>query len=458
MKTLSASLCSLVLTLLCFEATGEDRETDQKKKTYASAAADCDKAISRKKSSLAESYSSEVWGLKQRFQNDGNLENALAADKEWSRSIRREPLTAEDLVESPKELRAMQDAYVDRQDRVEQEVAAEVLGQLQREATELAKAGNLTDGRVLQQEIDKIKRLYLSSAKSTGREMKDKKRGKDHPTEAEDPIVACEEAIRQKRVAIQAQYVGELEAMEKSFQAKGALEDVFAAKGERKRFMETPLLAEENLAETPNALRELQRKYLELQQNVTTSVAEEFVARLEQQKQSLTIEGKLEDAVRAKTAAEKLSQRFLHSHRIFLSDLQERNAVVGHGAFGKNGERGYDNLKIIVGGKKSAKGISIHPPSYGTSKVTYDIPDGYTHFEGYAAIADYRDPQKTPVIFRVLNERGVVLWKTSGIVRGAPPEKCSIALNAAKALTLAVECPGDFTCAHAVWIDPQFVK
>jgi len=279
MKIRSVSLCCLVLTQLCFEAAGGDKEQDKKKKTYASAAADCDKAISGRKSELAESYSSEVWGLKQRFQKDGDLEKALAADKEWSRSIRREPLTPEDLVEAPKELRALQDAYVDRQDRVEQQVAEDVVKELEREAKELAKAGNLTDGRVLQQEIDKIKRLYLKHKKKEDREV-----------DPQDPVAACEEAIRQKRVALQAQYVGELAAIEKASQAKGALEDIFTVKAERQRYLETPILAESNLVETPSSLRELQDKYLELQDGLAAKVVEEVVERLEQQKQSLTIE------------------------------------------------------------------------------------------------------------------------------------------------------------------------
>jgi len=314
MKTFSASLCCLVFTLLCLEAAGEDKETEKKKKTYASAAADCDRAISGKKSSLAESYSSEVWGLKQRFQNDGNLENALAADKEWSRSIRREPLTPEDLVESPKELRALQDAYVDRYEQVEQAVAAGFVRDLEREATELAQAGNLTDGRVLQQEIDKIRRLYLSGANSKAATTNNRRKKEEQNADPKDPVAACEEAIRQKRVAFQAQYVGELEALEKSFQAKGELENLFAAKAERKRFLETPLMAKENVVETPEMLRELQEKYRELQQTVVSSVAEDFTSRLEAMKRLRTQEGRLDEATAVKAAAEKIRQTFLSDH------------------------------------------------------------------------------------------------------------------------------------------------
>ncbi len=351
MKIRSLSLCCLFLTLLCFEAAGGDKERDKKKKPYASAAADCDRAIAEKKSSLAESYSSEVWGLKQRFQKDGDLEKALAADKEWSRSIRREPLTPDDLVESPKELRALQDAYVDRQERVEQEVAADVVRDLEREAKEVAQAGNLTDGRVLQQEIDKIKRLYLSDttahAKSSLTTKSKKAAGKNN---SEDPVAACEEAIRQKRVTLQAQYVGELEAMEKSFQAKGLLEDLFATKAERQRFLETPIIAEANLVETPEPLQELQQKYLKFQNNAATAVAEEFILRLEQQKQAMTIEGNLDGALQAKKDAEKIQQRYQEppagiERNVALNKPTEQCSVYKQTGFDHSSKLGVDGVR-----------------------------------------------------------------------------------------------------------------
>jgi hypothetical protein len=137
-----------------------------------------------------------------------------------------------------------------------------------------------------------------------------------------DAIAACEEAIRQKRVALQAQYVGELVAMEKSFQANGALEDLLVATAERKRFMDTPLIAEANLVKAPEAMRELQQKYIDMQQNAATSVAEEFIARLEQQKKALTIEGKLDEAVKAKKDAEQIQKRYLVK-------VPERKRLVG---------------------------------------------------------------------------------------------------------------------------------
>lgn len=309
-------LAALAATSVALAA--DKAEQLKKARSYEDAAEECEKAIDLSRHELADEYSSAVWTLKQRFQKDGNLEKALATDKEWSRAIQRKLLTSKDVVDFPPELATLQKEYVERFASIEQATATKFLQDLQREAAELATAGKLNDGRILQKEIDTIKRLYLGSRDGTS--------GLSGKPEG-DVIAACEEAIRQKRVAVQAQYVGEMEALEKSFQAKGELEDLFAAKAERKRFMETPLLAEENLVETPDALRELQQKYLELQQNVTTSVAEEFIARLEQQKQALTIEGKLDEAVKAKTDAENIRDSYLASKQIAPNKAEVRNLL-----------------------------------------------------------------------------------------------------------------------------------
>lgn len=242
-------LVAAALTCIAFvqPVRAADKDDPAKKpENYAEAAEECGKAIERRKHELANQYSTDVWGLKQRFQKEGDLEKAIAADAEWSRSLARKPLTQEHLVESFPELANLQREYITLFSKVAETVATEFLQDLKKESSELAKAGKLADGQVLQQEIDTIKRLYL-----TGRDEKTRTGSKAEAKTESDAIAACEEAMRQKRVAAQAQYVGELEAMEKSFQAKGALEDLFATKAERERFMKTPILAEENLVETP---------------------------------------------------------------------------------------------------------------------------------------------------------------------------------------------------------------
>lgn len=143
---------------------------------------------------------------------------------------------------------------------------------------------------------------------------------------------------------------------------------------------------------------------------------------------------------------------------VFLSDLPEQNPVVGHGVFGKNGDMGFEDRKIIVGGKASPKGLSMHPPSDGTARVTYGVPDGCTHLRGRVAIGDGTETQSIAVTFRVMNERGELLWESKPIDATGAGEECNIPLRGAKAVTLVVVCPGSFVKAWAVWVDPRFMS
>jgi hypothetical protein len=284
--------------------TNNKEDKVEKPRAYDQVAEECKKAVERRRLDLAAQYSSAVHSLKSQFQQEGALDKAIAADKEWTRATDRKPLTAEDVVDAPEELKRLQKDYLAKWETVDEKTAKEFLAKLDVEAGELAKKGMLAEGRVLQQEIAQIKRLYLTESKKTT---------SDATPPQEDPVAACEKAIRQRQIDLQLQYSGELEALEKASQAKGALEDMFAVKAERQRYLETPILAASNLVETPSSLRELQDKYLEWQEGLAAKVVEEFVARLEQQKQSLTIEGKLEEAVKAKEAVEKVRQKLLVS-------------------------------------------------------------------------------------------------------------------------------------------------
>jgi hypothetical protein len=141
---------------------------------------------------------------------------------------------------------------------------------------------------------------------------------------------------------------------------------------------------------------------------------------------------------------------------VFLSDLQEKDVVVGWGHFGKNGWLGYDELdgRIRVKGTLFKKALSMHGLSNGTAKVTFDVPAGYKRLETIAAISDTVDGrQRTPLTFRVVGD-DVVLWSSKPLFGGGRGEECSVALNGAKQITLIVNCPGHNGWSQAVWLDP----
>jgi hypothetical protein len=298
----------LAATAIGLPVLGADKPVSEQH-LYANAAEDCALAIESKKRELAGEYSSEVWSLKQRFQTDGDLEKALAVDREWSRSLNRKPPTSENVVDFPPELTKLQKEFLARFEKIAEVAATEFLDGLRKEASELAKAGKLDAGRVLQQEIDEIKTQYLSGKQG------ETANGSNAEGKTKDPVSACEEAIRQGRIALQNQYVGELESLEKSFQAQGALEDLLAVKNELKRYKEVPELTQKHLVDQPEPLRAIQEKYIDLQRSSPAQIVQEWIDRLESEKKLLTIDGKLSEAVEKGKAIEKLQKGFGQARR-----------------------------------------------------------------------------------------------------------------------------------------------
>ena len=147
---------------------------------------------------------------------------------------------------------------------------------------------------------------------------------------------------------------------------------------------------------------------------------------------------------------------------VFLSDLPERNVLTAD-PFGKNGNLGFPEPatqgRIIVGGVVANKGIATIPFRDGRSTVTYDVPPGFSVFKAIAAMNDSADPgiQVTPCTFKVMSGNDV-LWSSLPLRgRGATAE-CEVQLKGNRTVTLVVECPGLHNCAHAVWVDPCFLR
>lgn len=149
-------------------------------------------------------------------------------------------------------------------------------------------------------------------------------------------------------------------------------------------------------------------------------------------------------------------RRTAHPTQVFLSDLPEQDADVGHGTFGKNGECGYEGNKIKLRGVLSPKGISIHPPSKGSSRVTYVVPDTCAQFDVTVGINDTGGRQASPVVFKVFGDERLI-WESKPLLGAGKSEVCSVPIEQGTTkLVLVVQCQGAQRSAHAVWCDPYF--
>jgi len=140
--------------------------------------------------------------------------------------------------------------------------------------------------------------------------------------------------------------------------------------------------------------------------------------------------------------------------KVWLADLQEQDASVGHGQFGKGGQTGYDNQKIIVKGELSPHGLSMHPQSNGASSVRYELGLRGKLFTGAVAINHTANGQtKTPLVF-VVRCDGKIRWESKPIQMRDDTQGFSVDVENVHRLELEVRCSGDHSAAHAVWLEP----
>jgi hypothetical protein len=175
---------------------------------------------------------------------------------------------------------------------------------------------------------------------------------------------------------------------------------------------------------------------------------------------ALTIEKKITEAKAVRDELSTVDTRRADGTEgagVFLADLQEINVSVGWGGFGKGEDLGYEGKSIVVAGRAVKKGLSMVPPSNGFSIVSYKVPKGFTQFKARAAMNDSARGQRTPVVFTI-SDGNRVLWQSRPLRAPGAGEDCVCDLKGAKTVTLRVHCPGDFAAAHAVWVDPRFLK
>lgn len=145
--------------------------------------------------------------------------------------------------------------------------------------------------------------------------------------------------------------------------------------------------------------------------------------------------------------------------QVYLSDLPEQDvSVVANWTFGKRGQTGAPagdkNVKILVAGFESPNGLGLHPPTSGKSHVAYQLDKKFRTFTARVGLNDSSaNKAASPVIFKVLGD-GKVLWQSKSIQKINSYDGCNLVVIGVDKLELEVECRGDASRCHAVWIEP----
>ncbi len=142
------------------------------------------------------------------------------------------------------------------------------------------------------------------------------------------------------------------------------------------------------------------------------------------------------------------------ARKVWLSEMQENDPVVGHGQFGKGGQTGYDNQRIVVRGAAATHGLSMHPAPNAVASVRYELGGRAKLLSGTVAVNDSANGQtKTPLVFVVKGD-GTNRWESKPVRTQDDTQSFAVNMDGVFRLELEVRCPGDNGAAHAVWIDP----
>jgi NPCBM/NEW2 domain len=147
--------------------------------------------------------------------------------------------------------------------------------------------------------------------------------------------------------------------------------------------------------------------------------------------------------------------------KTFLSDLQEFNARVGWGTFGKTGRLGYHvggSDVIRVNAKPYSNAISMHPPSRSFSTVSYQLGRNQKIFQAWAALNDTEGwVPDSAATFAAFGD-GVCLWVSQPNNRAGTMEECRINVEGVDVMELQVHCPGHHGNVRGVWLEPHLFR
>jgi hypothetical protein len=164
----------------------------------------------------------------------------------------------------------------------------------------------------------------------------------------------CERSIKSVRIEIGNRYEKRLLELRAGFQKAGDLEGALAVRSEEQRALAEPErpLESRHLVEEPRSLRELQAELIGKQSEMIAQIVLEAVPKLLEMKKTLTVAGKLDEAVEVRGAIQRLQDASSPAQR--LSAGAQVTAEEVYQAYQSSRERAdkiYRGVKVLLRGR-----------------------------------------------------------------------------------------------------------
>ena len=167
----------------------------------------------------------------------------------------------------------------------------------------------------------------------------------------ETEALKCEEKIASVQRDVLGKYEDALGELQSTLQKTADLEGALVVRGERARLAQEHTLSERNFVGEPKSLRALQAQQVSKMQDLVAQIVQEALPKLIELKRSLTVAGKLDDAVAVRTAIEKLQNSHVPVARADAgSVVQAETLLLAYAGDRSRADKTYKGQKVTVHG------------------------------------------------------------------------------------------------------------
>ena len=167
----------------------------------------------------------------------------------------------------------------------------------------------------------------------------------------ETEALKCEEKIGSVMRDVLGKYEDGLGELQNNLQKVGDLEGALTVRAERARVAQEHTLSERNFVGEPKALRALQVQQVAKMQELVAQIVQDALPKLIELKKSLTVAGKLDDAVAVRTAIEKLQNSHVPVSRADAgSVVAAETLLLAYAGDRSRADKTYRGQKITVRG------------------------------------------------------------------------------------------------------------
>jgi hypothetical protein len=176
----------------------------------------------------------------------------------------------------------------------------------------------------------------------------------------ESEALKCEEKIASVRRDVLGKYEDALGELQATMQKAADLEGALAVRAERQRVTKERTLFERDYVSEPKALRTLQTQHVVRMQELVSQVVAEALPKLIELKKSMTVAGKLDDAVAVRTAIEKLQNSHVPLARPEAGTVVPADSLLlAYSGDRARADKTYRGQKIVVRG--AVTGFRVDP-------------------------------------------------------------------------------------------------